>query len=197
MVQTFLILGIVVSLETDTVHYYRHTFTAFSSIVVVFAVIGVDRNVYFPVDRAERALSAGWLITAIVDLLWVGYFTLEVDSAVLKFVDRFGGAGGISGARARRVSVGQVGPPENVEEGRSVQGAFGDLGQFRYPPTGVKKSHSPDNGEVQMERESGGSGLAGTVSTAVDERLTVLLTVEALYSCEFRFFSLLFGKALI
>ena len=194
IVQTFLILGLIFSLESDTIHTYRNTFATFSSIVVVFAVIGVDRNIYFPLDRAERALSAGWLITAMVDLLWVGYFTLEADSEVLKFVDQFGGGqGGITGARARRVTVGQVGPPEiGGERGPPVQNAFGDLGAFRYPPPrSLKSSHSQDEGKVQGQRESGGSG-----PTAVDEQVAVLFTVQALYSCEFRF-CILFGKVLI
>jgi len=132
---------------------------------------------------------------AVVDFLWVGYFTLEMESGVLKFVDGFGGgAGGVSGARARRpVTVGQVGPPENVGERGPVQGTFGDLAPSRYPPTGSVKSQ--DEATMQRERDSGGSGQVATASTAVDEQVTVLFTAQAMYSCEFSLS--LFGKVLM
>jgi len=196
VVQTFLILGIIFSPASDTIDDYRLTF---SSIVVVFAVIGVDRNVYHPLNRAQCALSAGWLVTAAVDLLWVGYFTtLEMDSAMLRFVDGFGGGvGGISGtrarARARGVTAGQVEPPENREEKGSVTSAVGDLAQFRYPPPrSVMSLYSQDERDMQIQKDSGESGQAGTASTAVDKQVMVMFTAQAMYSCEFRFFHFLF-----
>ena len=65
---------------------YGPQITAFATLSTVFAVIGVDRNIYTG-SSARQALGAGWLITSIVDLLWIIYFTSPPESPFLKLTE--------------------------------------------------------------------------------------------------------------
>jgi len=65
---------------------YGPQITAFAVLSTVFAVIGVDRNIYTN-SSARQALGAGWLITSIVNLLWIIYFTSPPESPFLKLTE--------------------------------------------------------------------------------------------------------------
>ena len=92
MVQTILTLvvfGVIIGSTTyDAAYAYGMQVAILSSLACVFAVMGVDRTIY--VRRAAlRATGAGWLLLAIVDLLWVIYFTSPPQSPVARLVSAF------------------------------------------------------------------------------------------------------------
>jgi len=61
----------------------------FGSVAIVFAVIGVDQTIYSH-SASLDAVAAGWLILAMVDILWVLYFTSEEDSLSLYLLNSLG-----------------------------------------------------------------------------------------------------------
>ncbi|KAF8074093.1 hypothetical protein FPV67DRAFT_1480718 [Lyophyllum atratum] len=117
--QAFVILALDYGLAKNTLLTYHHNLANFASIVIVFAVIGVDRNIFgfFP---EQKALSAGWLITAIVDIIWVVYFTSEEGSPAAMFFRRIGGLDTTPRQQAPPHSIPSV--PTNIDA-------------FTYPPS--------------------------------------------------------------
>ena len=59
----------------------------FAGLATVFAVLGVDQNIYAS-SRAQKAIGAGWLVTAIIDLLWIVYFTSPPDSHFIRLASK-------------------------------------------------------------------------------------------------------------
>jgi len=72
---------IIGSRAYDAAYAYGMQVAILSSIACVFAVMGVDRTIYTS-NRVFRAIGAGWLILAVVDLLWAIYFTSPPQSLV-------------------------------------------------------------------------------------------------------------------
>lgn len=86
LVQTFVnfrVFGVLVGLVTG--YEYGMQISILGSLATGFAVLGVDRNIYSGAS-AQQATGAGWLIVAIVDLLWIVYFTSPQDSSLVQFV---------------------------------------------------------------------------------------------------------------
>jgi hypothetical protein len=79
---------------------YRFQIVAFGSVAIVFAVIGVNQSIFSGVSSLN-AIAAGWLILAMVDILWVLYFTSEEDSLSLYLFNSLG-TGGLSPPSRRR-----------------------------------------------------------------------------------------------
>jgi len=77
----------------------------FGAIAVVFAVEGVNAGI-FANSAALNAMSAGWLVLAFVNILWVLYFTSEEDSLALHLFNSLG-TGGLTppGRRRRRTQT--------------------------------------------------------------------------------------------
>ncbi|KAH0838114.1 hypothetical protein J3R83DRAFT_6360 [Lanmaoa asiatica] len=98
--QLFLILGIVHTLATDSIAMHRFQISTFGAIAIVFAVLSVNESI-FSGRAALDAMAAGWLILAIVDILWVLYFTSEEDSLALHLFNSLG-TGGLSPPSRRR-----------------------------------------------------------------------------------------------
>lgn len=101
LLQLALILGVLYTLASDTIAMNRFQISVFGAVALVFAVGGVDRGIYTPGVGSLNAMSAGWLILAIVDLLWVLYFTAEEDSLILHIFNSLG-TGGLTGPGRRR-----------------------------------------------------------------------------------------------
>jgi SHO1 osmosensor len=99
--QLFLILGVVYTLATDSIAMNRHQVSTFGAIAIVFAVIGVNQTIFSKVSSLN-AVAAGWLILAMVDILWVLYFTSEEDSLALYIFNSMGTGGLSSPSRRRR-----------------------------------------------------------------------------------------------
>jgi len=79
---------------------HRIQIVTFGSVAIVFAVIGVDQTIYSH-SASLDAVAAGWLILAMVDILWVLYFTSEEDSLSLYLFNSLG-TGGLSPPSRRR-----------------------------------------------------------------------------------------------
>jgi SHO1 osmosensor len=99
--QLFLILGVVYTLASDSIAMHRFQIVAFGSVAIVFAVIGVDQSIYTSVASLDT-VAAGWLILAMVDILWVLYFTSEEDSLSLYLFNSLGTGGLTPPSRRRR-----------------------------------------------------------------------------------------------
>ena len=80
---------------------HRLQIVTFGSVAIVFAVLGVNDNI-FSHSAAPDAIAAGWLILAIVDILWVLYFTSEEDSLSLYVFNSLGTGGLTPPSRRRR-----------------------------------------------------------------------------------------------
>lgn len=74
---------ITVSGAYDAAYAYGMQIALLSSLACVFVVIGVDLSIYQRIP-AFQATGAGCLILAIVDLLWVIYFTSPPQSPVAR-----------------------------------------------------------------------------------------------------------------
>lgn len=78
------VLVCLVILESSTynaAYAYGTQISIFAAIATVFAVLGVDQNIYSS-RSAQQATGAGWLLVAIVDLLWIFFFTSPPQSPV-------------------------------------------------------------------------------------------------------------------
>ncbi|KAH7923895.1 hypothetical protein BV22DRAFT_1105812 [Leucogyrophana mollusca] len=99
--QLFLILGVLHTLASDSIAMHRFQISVFGAIAIVFAVLGVNESI-FSGRAALDAMAAGWLILAIVDILWVLYFTSEEDSLALHLFNSMGTGGLTPPSRRRR-----------------------------------------------------------------------------------------------
>jgi SHO1 osmosensor len=99
--QLFLILGVLYTLASDSIAMNRFQVSTFGSIAIVFAVIGVNDTIFSGVPVLD-AVATGWLILAIVDILWVLYFTSEEDSLALYIFNSMGTGGLTPPSRRRR-----------------------------------------------------------------------------------------------
>ena len=79
---------------------HRLQIVTFGAVAIVFAVIGVDKTIYSHAASLD-AIAAAWLILAMVDILWVLYFTSEEDSLSLYIFNSMG-TGGLSPPSRRR-----------------------------------------------------------------------------------------------
>ncbi|KAG5647669.1 hypothetical protein DXG03_008392 [Asterophora parasitica] len=99
--QLSLILGVIYTLASDSIAMNRFQISIFGAISIVFAVIGVNQGIFSRAGSLE-AMGAGWLILAIVDILWVLYFTSEEDSLTLYVFNSLGTGGLTPPSRRRR-----------------------------------------------------------------------------------------------
>ena len=99
--QLFLILGVLFTLATDSIAMHRFQISVFGAIAIVFAVQGVTDGIFVSYGPLN-AMGAGWLILAIVDILWVLYFTSEEDSLALHIFNMLGTGGLTPPSRRRR-----------------------------------------------------------------------------------------------
>ncbi|TFK56789.1 hypothetical protein OE88DRAFT_1721898 [Heliocybe sulcata] len=99
--QLFLILGVLHTLASDSISMHRFQISVFGAVAIVFAVQGVNMGI-FTGSSSLDAMAAGWLILAVVDILWVLYFTSEEDSLALHLFNSFGTGGLTPPSRRRR-----------------------------------------------------------------------------------------------
>ncbi|KAJ7110368.1 hypothetical protein C8R43DRAFT_1042388 [Mycena crocata] len=99
--QAGLILGVLYTLASDSIAMHRFQISTFGSIAIVFAVLGVNQGIFTGIGALD-AMAAGWLILAMVDILWVLYFTSEEDSLILHIFNLLGTGGLTPPSRRRR-----------------------------------------------------------------------------------------------
>lgn len=80
---------------------HRFQISVFGAIAIVFAVDGVNQGIYDP-HASLNAMAAGWLILAIVNILWTLYFTSEEDSLAFHLFNSMGTGGLTPPSRRRR-----------------------------------------------------------------------------------------------
>lgn len=178
-VQLFLILGVLHTLATDSIAMHRFQIATFGSIAIVFAVIGVNQGI-FTGSASLDAMAAGWLILAMVDILWVLYFTSEEDSLMLHIFNSLGTGGLTPPSRRRRgtrsgsmmnmgggngytagYSTGGIGPMYDTKMGGSMTGPIGGTGSFRAGSVEGAPRSLGGPGSVNNLGTSGGPGSIG------------------------------------
>ncbi|KXN84171.1 High osmolarity signaling protein SHO1 [Leucoagaricus sp. SymC.cos] len=85
VLQLGVILGLLISWSNDTLFQYGIALAIFAALASSFGAQGVHLNV-FNGTQAQKALSAGWLVTCIVDVLWILILSSEPSSLVYRFV---------------------------------------------------------------------------------------------------------------
>ncbi|GAA5863882.1 hypothetical protein JCM3774_001187 [Rhodotorula dairenensis] len=126
--QAFLNIGVFVTLATDNVGANRFQLSVFLAVALVMATIGVNLGI-FQHASYQLAVGAGWLIIAIVDILWILYFTSTDDAwftalfnvgSSMHFSSRSSAAAGFPGSsttlgrRAGSSTAGGVGSAVNM-----------------------------------------------------------------------------------
>ncbi|KAI0652307.1 hypothetical protein C8Q79DRAFT_89713 [Trametes meyenii] len=177
-VQLALILGVLHTLATDSIAMHRFQIATFGSIAIVFAVIGVNQGI-FTGNAALDAMAAGWLILAMVDILWVLYFTSEEDSLMLHVFNSLGTGGLSPPSRRRRAtrttsmmnmgnngytagySTGGIGPMYDTKMGGSMTGPIGGTGSFRGGSAEGTPRSLGGTGSVNNLGNGGGPGSVG------------------------------------
>lgn len=77
--QMFINLGVFITLARGTLGSNRFQLSIFLAIAVVMAVIGVNSGI-FNTTSFQLAVGAGWLLLAVVDILWLLYLTSEPNT---------------------------------------------------------------------------------------------------------------------
>jgi SHO1 osmosensor len=145
---------------------HRFQISVFGAIAVVFAVTGVNQGIFS--GRASLdAMGAGWLILAIVDILWVLYFTSEEDSLALHIFNSMGTGGLTPPSRRRR--------PRTQSSVHNM--ASGNGYASNYASGGGIGSHEPYDVKMGSGIGSGGVGIrsqnsfnAGSVDGGMQNR---------------------------
>ncbi|KAJ7492088.1 hypothetical protein FB451DRAFT_1336130 [Mycena latifolia] len=177
--QAALILGVLYTLATDSIAMHRFQISTFGAIAIVFAVFGVQQGVFAGLASLD-AMGAGWLILAIVDILWVLYFTSEEDSLSLHIFNLLGTGGLTPPSRRRRTraqssvhdmagngyatnyaSGGGIGSHDMTYDTKMGSGMGSGMGS---QGAGVRSQNSFNASEGGVGTRSLGTGAAGSMS---------------------------------
>jgi len=154
--QLFLILGVLYTLATDSISMHRFQISIFGAIAIVFAVDGVTQGIFAPL-KSLQAMGAGWLILAIVDILWVLYFTAEEDSLVFYVFNMLGTGGLTPPSRRRRTRQSSM---HNMQAGNGYSANYssgGGIGSHDYDPKLGGAYGSPNPAGIRSQNSFGGS----------------------------------------
>ena len=187
--QLFLILGVLYTLATDSIAMHRFQISVFGAISIVFAVDGVNSGLFVS-TAALNAMGVGWLLLAIVDILWVLYFTSEEDSLALHIFNSMGNGGLSSPSRRRRTRSQSAmhdipsgnGYPTNYALGGGISSHDGydsklGTGAYGSPNTGALRSQNSFGGSLNDNVPKGGtSGTGGPASLPNNETESVTNT---------------------
>ncbi|KAJ6496107.1 hypothetical protein C8R45DRAFT_985009 [Mycena sanguinolenta] len=132
-------LGVIFAIATDSVQVARLQLAVFGGIATVFAVQGTDLGI-FSSESTLKAMGAGYLVLAFVDILWVLYFTAEAESLTLHLINQLG-TGGLTPpnrrGRSARASVAMI--QTTSKPNYALGGGIGS------PDMGI---HEPQRGNV-------------------------------------------------
>jgi len=157
--QLALILGVLHTLATDSIAMHRFQISIFGAVAIVFAVIGVNEGI-FANEPALNAMSAGWLVLAVVDILWVLYFTSEEDSLMLHIFN-LAGTGGLTppSRRSTRRHTRQL----SSNHGNGGYGYGGGISSGTYD---VKYGESSSLGRAPGGPDMGSAGGMGSLGVS-------------------------------
>ncbi|KDR83203.1 hypothetical protein GALMADRAFT_239041 [Galerina marginata CBS 339.88] len=83
---TLLVIQVLMGSSTfNAAHAYGTQISVLAAIVTVFALFSVDQTIHSPAP-ALQATGAGWLLVAIVDLLWIFFFTSPPQSPIARLL---------------------------------------------------------------------------------------------------------------
>jgi SHO1 osmosensor len=147
--QLFLILGVLYTLASDSIAMHRLQISVFGAVAIAFAVNGAEG--IFSDFGSVNAQGAGWLILAMVDIVWVLYFTSEEDSLTLHVFNSWGTGGLTPPSRRRRTRAPSVHDMNNGYNGSYASG--GGIGNHDFEnkmggglsnvsPSGLRSQHS-------------------------------------------------------
>jgi SHO1 osmosensor len=165
--QLALILGVLYTLASDSIAMHRFQISVFGAVAIVFAVNGVQAGI-FTGDGALDAMSVGWLVLSMVDIIWVLYFTSEEDSLALHIFNSLGTGGLTPPSRRRRTRAASM---HNANNGYGNYASGGAIGSHDMPYNGKMTSGgslpSPvgmGNAAVRSQNSFGPSNDAATRS---------------------------------
>ena len=187
--QLFLILGVLYTLATDSIAMNRFQISVFGAVSIVFSVQGVNQGLFVPTPSLN-AMGVGWLLLAVVDILWVLYFTSEEDSLALYIFNMLGNGGLSSPSRRRRTRTQSVmhdipsgnGYPTNYGLGGGISSHDGydskiGTGAYGSPnPGGVRSQNSFGGSLNDNVPKSGTGGTGGPASLPNNETESVTNT---------------------
>ncbi|GAA6063202.1 hypothetical protein JCM10212_000504, partial [Sporobolomyces blumeae] len=114
--QMFINLGVFITLARGTLGSNRFQLSIFLAIAVVMAVIGVNSGI-FNTRSFQLAVGAGWLLLAVVDILWLLYLTSEPNTfwpnlfdsgSSISFSSRIASSASSVGTTVRRGGPGSI-----------------------------------------------------------------------------------------
>ncbi|KAF8626884.1 hypothetical protein AX15_004644 [Amanita polypyramis BW_CC] len=148
VLQTILVFWVISQTFTSpsqTLQPPYNTFAHLASMTVVLAAIGVDKNIYSNLP-AQKATAAGWLVTAVVDIFWIIYFSSEEHSAVRTVLDQ-----SWSSSVGEGDGTGVMANGQQIGERRAIGVLSGKLPpltspSFRLKPTRLRKAKRESTG---------------------------------------------------
>ncbi|KDN42979.1 hypothetical protein K437DRAFT_287324 [Tilletiaria anomala UBC 951] len=162
--QLFLTIGVILTIITDAIPVARLQLSAWTAVALVFAVLGADQGVYgaagTTMDGPYRAMGAGYILCAAVDIIWLFFFTSEEESTFYSIASRFGNgqlSGPASGAAAGRYGAGGRGAMGNGNA--YTAGYAGGVGTISGPTTNGGYQAAP-YGATSSQTELAGSNNA-------------------------------------
>lgn len=120
---------------------HRFQLSVFLAVAVVFSVEGVNQSIFTNFSSLD-AMAAGWLILAIVNILWALYFTSEEDTLMLHIFNSMG-TGGLTGPGRRRRRTQSVHGMGTNGYGAGGYVAPGTLGPSGYDAKAASFTHEP------------------------------------------------------
>ncbi|GAA5967405.1 hypothetical protein JCM11641_000539 [Rhodosporidiobolus odoratus] len=195
--QLFINIGVTVTLATDSVGANRFQLSIFLAVALVLAAIGTNSGI-FADTSFQLAIGAGWLMLAIVDILWILYFTSSDDAWFASVFDigssiHFSSRSSANGSLSHRIGVngrnasqlGMAGPSSAVSyqnyhgvgNGTGMKGPGSVAGSHMVGPANISVQ------DLQMEQSPGGTApsLMGGQGIAPEYTGTVI-KARALYS---------------
>lgn len=134
--QLFLILGVAVTLASDSIGMARLQLSAWIVVALILAVLGIDEGIYSSTSSYE-AMAAGYFILTIVNIIWLFFFTSEEGSPIFNLFQSWGGMGqmsgggmGFGGGRRNRGATGVRGGPGGMRMGNNSNSANGNGSAF-------------------------------------------------------------------
>ncbi|CAK5264822.1 unnamed protein product [Mycena citricolor] len=180
--QLALILGVIYTLAADSIAMHRFQISTFGAVAIVFSVQGVNQGIFTGVGSLD-AMAAGWLILAMVNIVWVLYFTSEEDSLTLHIFNLMGTGGLTPPSRRRRTRQPSMNDGNGYSNNYASGGGIGshDMGMgydakmgsaigsgmgmgSQADRVGVRSQNSYGGSEPGMGTRSLGTGGAGSVS---------------------------------
>lgn len=146
--QLLLLLYLPVLYMTNTIHYHQNFLTCCLAIAFVYNSNSTNNLIYYSWSSTAAA-AAGFIVTCIINLLWLFYFGSDPDSPLVTFLDSFGENENLV-VQSRRLN--------DEENGISSHGEDKELPNQTATTNGSevgKESDNPFEGEMYSQELSG------------------------------------------